>query len=240
METQIFHTVNEGIYLENEGISILIDGIHNGTEVGFSNMPKTLKQDMEAEKGLFKDLDCLLFTHLHPDHFNLEMAEEYLQKNKIYSYGPDFPMSNLAFSTLNEDVEVCFLHHYKIYKIRTTHDGERFKQDNHVIYVIAANEEIFVIGGDAILTEKEANMIQQFVEHPITIVFINPFQMLQEKEQCFIRNLESKHVCLYHLPFDEDDRNNMRRICKIAARVYPQDLPAVEVIDHMNHIVYHN
>lgn len=48
----------------------------------------------------------------------------------------DFKKSNLFFSKLSSDISFCFYHHLKIYKINTTHDGESFKKDCHVIYKI--------------------------------------------------------------------------------------------------------
>ena len=36
MELQIYHSVNEGLYLWNGTSGLLIDGLHRGREIGFS------------------------------------------------------------------------------------------------------------------------------------------------------------------------------------------------------------
>ena len=70
METVIFHAGNAGLFFYRDGTGILIDGIYDGGEVGMSPMPEQWKSDMLQGRGLFERSNGLLFTHLHPDHYN--------------------------------------------------------------------------------------------------------------------------------------------------------------------------
>ena len=232
-QTRIYHTVNEGICIKNKDTAVLFDGIHNGTEVGCSDMPIGLLKNLEYGGGLFADLDGIFFTHLHIDHFEKQKAEAYVNSRKVFAYGPGWEKSNIYIQRINEDVIKMRIHQMQIFAIRTIHDGERFVNDAHVIYLVDTREDAWVIGGDAILTEHEAQMIRDIAKHDIAGVFLNVYHILAEKQTGFIRALQPEHVYLYHMPFPEDDVNHLRMIKKAALKTYPADNPEVEELQHM-------
>ena len=232
-QTRIFHTVNEGIFLKNRNVSILFDGIHNGTEVGCSDMPIGLLKNLEHGSGLFADLDGIFFTHLHIDHFEKQKAEAYVNSRKIFAYGPEWEKSNIHIQRIDEDVIKMRIHHMQIFAVRTVHDGERFVNDVHVSYLVDTGEDAWVLGGDAILNVREAEIFQKLTKHEISGVFVNVYHILAEKQTAFIQTLQPEHVYLYHMPFPEDDVNHLRMIKKAALKTYPAENPEVEELQHM-------
>lgn len=70
MRMSIFYSVNSGVYLWDGKSGVLVDGLHHGPEVGFSETPPILCKQLLRQEGLFAHLDGLLFTHLHPDHYD--------------------------------------------------------------------------------------------------------------------------------------------------------------------------
>ena len=232
-QTRIFHTVNEGIFLKNRNVSILFDGIHNGTEVGCSDMPIGLLKNLEHGSGLFADLDGIFFTHLHIDHFEKQKAEAYVNSRKIFAYGPEWEKSNIHIQRIDEDVIKMRIHHMQIFAVRTVHDGERFVNDVHVSYLVDTGEDAWVLGGDAILNVREAEIFQKLTKHEISGVFVNVYHILAEKQTAFIQTLQPEHVYLYHMPFPEDDVNHLRMIKKAALKTYLAENPEVEELQHM-------
>lgn len=234
MKTEIFHSVNEGLYIENQGISILIDGIHDGISVGQSNMPQDLEEELETGTGIFRHIDCLLFTHLHIDHFSRKKVSVYMEKRDAALYGPGLKESNLLFDKIDDEVSFCQLHHISIWSIKTVHDGERFACVPHVIYVLEVDDEVFIIGGDGILTKEIADKIKRIVGNQVAAIFVNVFQLMEEEKNGFIRSLSPGKVFLYHMPFPKDDVNNMKYVKKAALRSYGEDLPEITELTHMS------
>ena len=77
---QIYHSVNAGLYISSETTGLLIDGIHLGKEVGFSDMPASLFETIRRRQGIFSNLSALVFSHLHPDHFDGERVGQLLRE----------------------------------------------------------------------------------------------------------------------------------------------------------------
>jgi L-ascorbate metabolism protein UlaG (beta-lactamase superfamily) len=75
----------ELVYLANEGFlarvgehTVAIDAFVTEPYGGYAAVPKELFADLVARKGAFGDLDLLLVSHAHPDHFQPKAAAEFL------------------------------------------------------------------------------------------------------------------------------------------------------------------
>lgn len=237
MQTIFYHTVNEGLYMQNQNVSLLIDGIHDGISVGYSNMPPGLIYCMDNHLGIFSGLNGLLFTHLHPDHFSNMKVMNYLIQNPLtFVYGPDLIYNTKTPSAVTPEVEKLTFRHFQIYSIHTIHEGEQFKNVTHRIFLIKAGNESFVIGGDAVLSPREAGILSKLTNFPVTALFVNAYQLVSPDTHAFIRRLRPSRVFLYHRPFPKDDVNNMKGIVKNVLRYYPKDLPQPEVLALMDWI----
>ena len=67
---------NAGLLLEYEGTTLLIDGIFHSRDVPFSSLPQDVWQKLLRGDAPFGNIDYLLFTHHHPDHFSAAMTVE--------------------------------------------------------------------------------------------------------------------------------------------------------------------
>lgn len=236
MNIKIFHTVNEGLFFQNRETSLLIDGIHTGIEVGYSNMPKKLVADMKNQEGIFGNLNALVFTHFHPDHFNEKRVKYFLSQSKKTHLITPYLSKTLSFEYINERVNLIYLNHIKIFLIKTIHEGVQYEKDIHQMVAIKIKNETYIICGDAVLFESDAVLIQKFISEKITGIFINPYQLAQKEGHAFIHQLFPDRVFLYHRPFREDDCNNVKYIVKNVLRYYPDTLPKPEIISHMSWI----
>lgn len=76
----------ELVYLANEGFlaragehSLLIDAFVTEPYGGYAAVPDELFAELLARKGPFADLDLVLASHVHPDHFQAKAAAEFLR-----------------------------------------------------------------------------------------------------------------------------------------------------------------
>lgn len=142
METAIFHIGNAGLFFYRNGTGILIDGIYDGSKVGMSAMPEAWVADLRQCHGILQQVDGLLFTHRHPDHYQEQLTAAYCSQmtesgRKLTVYAPDWKSSNAEVHDLGD--AMCRLHikNAEIIARRTIHDGgEPWKNDPHETFLV--------------------------------------------------------------------------------------------------------
>jgi L-ascorbate metabolism protein UlaG (beta-lactamase superfamily) len=79
---KITYIANCGFLITNQSVKVLIDPF--GTEFGaYFYLPSALtKTNIEEGNIPFDNINFVLITHIHGDHFNPFLAERFLQKNK--------------------------------------------------------------------------------------------------------------------------------------------------------------
>lgn len=235
METNIFHSVNEGLYLWNGNTGILIDGIHSGQEIGFSPMPLELEHQMEQRSGLFAHLDGVLFTHLHSDHFDAKR----LSVLRRQADPPEIYCSQLSDSMISEKLSDSNICHVKIgeadiFAKDTIHDGEAFAQEAHQSFLIHMGKECFFIAGDALLVPQDADIFLSYANKSVDAVFLNIYHAMSEAAHEFLQKLQPRRVFLYHFPYPQDDAYGYYRWAKQADRRFSKKLPPLEQLQLMS------
>lgn len=79
---QIVNVGNAGIYLTDEKQSILIDGLYGVNEF-FHDRPQLLLKAASGQTRSFRNIDNLLFTHRHQDHFDSQLVNAYIKNNQV-------------------------------------------------------------------------------------------------------------------------------------------------------------
>jgi len=78
----VHYVANEGFLLENNGKKVLIDALFNTGLDRYACPDSSLLSNMIQANSPFEDIDFLIFTHNHPDHFNDSLAYAFLSKHK--------------------------------------------------------------------------------------------------------------------------------------------------------------
>lgn len=76
---EITYIANGGFLIEYDTKKILIDALHSWPN--FQSTPDEVFSDMYNSRPPFENIDLVLVTHRHPDHFNSDMIEMFLRKN---------------------------------------------------------------------------------------------------------------------------------------------------------------
>jgi L-ascorbate metabolism protein UlaG (beta-lactamase superfamily) len=237
MQTNIFHTVNAGLYLWDGHSGLLIDGIHDGIEQGFSPMPPFLTKNLNRKTGIFSHVDGLLFTHYHPDHYQPGGVHRLMcAANSPALCGPGLLQYCTKIDYIHSDMYRIELAGSKIFAKRTIHDGERFINDPHQSYLIQNQSDSIFIAGDARLSPADAEAFRMVHDGPVACGFFNLFQLASPEGHAFMNILKPERVFLYHLPFKENDRFHYRSLARQVAHNKPASLPAAEILPHMQWI----
>lgn len=233
MNCCIFHSVNCGLYFWDGITGLFVDGIHDGAELGYSPMPDFLRGQLNRQSGLFAHTDGLLFTHLHRDHFQRAGVRKMLAKGSPpLVYGPGLAERSAPIRAIRPGLCRVQMAGAYILAKDTLHDGAQYINDPHQSYLIRMGGQTFFIAGDAKLSREDAGTFGQFYGS-VDAAFFNLYQLSSPEGLDFLRLLAPGRAFLYHLPFREDDRFHYRTLARQIVRHIPADLPAVEILPHM-------
>lgn len=79
---KVYYVANEGFLLESNGKNVLIDVLFNTGLDRYACPDSSLLSNMIQANSPFENIDFLIFTHNHPDHFNDSLAYVFMSKHK--------------------------------------------------------------------------------------------------------------------------------------------------------------
>lgn len=202
MEDFVRLTANAGILISYHGKKILIDGMHNRYTRMFSSVPDDLLFDIAHGEGNFKNIDLLVFTHDHPDHYSKEWSEEFLKNHpEAHMISPigDFTGENIT--VLQNDYETHTVAGIQIKAQRLTHEGEQFKDVPNYGFRFEIDGFSMTVLGDS-APENIPNLFAN-----ANLAFYNfPFVTILRGKQ-MIEKLAPERMVAYHLPYEGKDEN---------------------------------
>ena len=77
----VTYIANEGFLIQAAGKKVLIDALFERGAPNYLTPSPELLDHIATDKGLFADIDLLLVTHVHGDHFNPAMVLRYLRSH---------------------------------------------------------------------------------------------------------------------------------------------------------------
>ena len=79
-EVHITYVGNAGFLINIGDKKILIDALFKGFK-GNYNLPQKVQDKLTLAQAPFDDVDLILVTHAHGDHFNANMVSEHMKNN---------------------------------------------------------------------------------------------------------------------------------------------------------------
>lgn len=229
MEQKINITLiaNTGILLQYGNIKILIDGIYGKEGHDFSNIGVDIWEKIKKGQGIFSNIDYLLFTHEHPDHFSPEMTMEYLNCQRPkglfisgtgtaelgvlqnYIRKAKIPCVEMKASTNNKTI-YTLEPGFQLRVYSTAHLGEIFKEVPHFCFLLTFDGKNILFTSDVDFLDEN---FLDFQDAPIHAIFINPlFYHGKVGQRLLIDVLRPQVTVIYHVPFLDDDKISMRKM----------------------------
>ncbi len=78
---EITYIANEGVLISAGGKQVLIDGLHREYGPEYAFLPAADREKIETAKAPFDQIDLILVSHRHLDHFHPESIGRHLQHN---------------------------------------------------------------------------------------------------------------------------------------------------------------
>ncbi len=253
----VIYVANEGFLIEVGSRKILIDAIFDDQSITYAHVPdeETLNL-MKASKDPFDEIDLVLATHSHRDHFSVAPMLEHLDGNPsgvligppqvVGSLKASVPEGESAGITAREidldlfesaDLEIDGI---RVRAIRLRHSaymetdketGEQFNRHEGVenlVYLIEIDGFTMLHVGDAVLSQNlELFSDGRFENEKIDIVFLEFFDWSDETKAVLDRWMTPDDIVFMHLPPDPE------KILKIEARLLQQFPNAVVFAEPM-------
>lgn len=220
-----------GVVVESEGTRVMVDGLFKKDGHPFSAVPDELRKDLMAGRTPFGPVDCLMFTHLHPDHFDGQETIAYLESNPVKNvflpacvssegckrlikwmdahavpYTPlELPSGGHARFSPGEGVEVTVFN--------TMHMGKRYGHVDNYCLLLGMNGRTLLITGDADY-DSEA-FARALRGREICAALVNPLFYQDRRGRAILDTVvRPGKAVLYHIPFAGDDAFMLRPVAK--------------------------
>ena len=208
---------NCGLALEAEGQTLLIDALTQEL-APFYRAPEPVRQAIIDGRGDCKSVCGLLFTHLHPDHFDETAAKEFEKHHEAASvYIPNRRVT--APDSLSVGPFTVELH-----RVRHTSVPGYGKSTVDVMIVCAEEKRIYIASDAA----PEAALHEAVLAgRRMDAAFWNGEILLYQPERSMLAQCAAQNF-IYHIPPDVQD-GLRRKLVRLLAR-YPQELASVRLL----------
>lgn len=246
---------NEGILIHYNNTSILIDGIHVNEGGPFSGLSDQMLSDLINGKNIFKNIDFVLFTHCHQDHFNADYTKQFLMNNHVKGLiMPD--RQTQKYSSLRQtglvqadhmillDIPLALKKQFQLTDdisltvFNSVHCGEQYADIENFCYLINfCGLQVFIIGDGDFRTEYFKKMLN---DAEIDIAFVNPL-FINNKKGLEVINyaINPKYLVVYHIPFKNDDKIKLRKLVSHDIIKHNDYIPPITVLwDELQEIVF--
>lgn len=240
---------NAGLLLQYHGITLLVDGIYGREGHPFSNLSTAVWQQMLDGEKPFESVDYLLFTHTHPDHFSPSMTSTFLKRRQVKGVflpedGAADALTDLLLERRIPCVELSKQTDHAVYQIEpeltvrafsTRHLDRKFWDVPHFCYLLTFGKKRVLLTADVDYTSET---FSELGDLPFQAVFMNPlFFNALEHGSYFKGTLPTQSICVYHVPFSQDDTMRMRPMLARDLAAWPPEKPkAVVLCEAFQHI----
>lgn len=218
----VTYVANEGFLIQAAGKKVLIDALFDNGFGTFLAPSQELLDQMTGARGPFAEVDLLLVTHSHADHFNPKLVVKFLRsnarcqliahtqvvdqlrneegfdkiRNQIHEVGLE-PGSREHMAVNGIDLDVLCLSHMPRYR-----DGRNMnEQMRNLAFIVNLGGTRFLHLGDATVENSLAHLNAcPFDEMPVDILFLNYLDQSQAAQQFIARKIKPSRIIAMHVP----------------------------------------
>ena len=208
---------NCGLAIETDGITLLIDALTEEL-APFYRAPEQVRREMIGGEGDYRNVCGLLFTHLHPDHFDREAAMAFAaQHSQAALYIPNRrepAPENLMIGPFAVE----------LHRVRHTPVPGYGKSTVDVMIVRAEGKSVYIASDAAPEVQLHERVLSG---RRMDAAFWNGEMLLYKPERAYLASAAAESY-IYHLPPDAQD-GLKRKLERIAAS-YPKELANVRLL----------
>lgn len=244
---RILLTANAGILLEVVGVRFLIDALHHSNQYPFSKVPLDLIERMNHGNNCFRNVDFVLFTHNHPDHYSPRLLLDYLQHNHVHRVLlPKQSGDEIQELQLEEFLKKARIPYWKLglprgqshsyqltrYVYLTAfgmeHTGKMFSDLDCDCILLNIKEKKILITSDCDYENSDNYLPLDSIK--LDAAFVNPMFFHSVNGRSLLKKWECKNVIIYHIPFENEDKISLRTLAHQDYIKFAQEFRNVQLL----------
>jgi L-ascorbate metabolism protein UlaG (beta-lactamase superfamily) len=237
---EITYIANEGFLIQVGEDKVLIDAFFDDPTIDFCQVPsKELLDEMEQGKGPFQEVNLVLVTHAHRDHFSTHRVAAWLRnhpegmlvcpaqaaaqlkedcsffhliKNQVREVSLDFHQSRTLRLNLI-DLEVHRLHHCPYMESDDETGGQRNRHaavENLAYLITMGNRKILHLGDAALTVNRDYFQGLGLQDRKVDVACLEFFDTSPESREIISRSIRPGHLVFMHLPAEEEEVDRIR------------------------------
>lgn len=244
-QLKIIYLLNSGLILQSKKAKLMIDGLMEDHTIVDTMTPDRKEEQIEG-KGIFSNIDAILFTHFHGDHFSADRIRGYLQKHPsvkmVLPAGKEAePWSGMRQTMIMEtspfQSKQITIGDFEIEFFKTGHVSEELVGGGeHTVFLIRGCGRCIAVTADFNL--KKINALEKKCREADTI-FCNPLVLGTEETRAMLKRLHTARFFIYHIPIISEDRYGYRKIAVQNYRKYQRELEGCSLLlEHYIEVPY--
>ena len=219
MEDFVMLTANAGVLISYHGKKILIDALHDRYTTLFSSVPSELLTHIADGDGEFAEVDLMLYTHDHPDHYSERWTRRFLKNHPNTEFVS--PIADFAdrdhVHVLDAEEENLLLAGVFLHCCRLMHDGQEYAGIPNYGFVLEIDGFRIAVLGDA--TFDKAAIRGMLGNRPVDLALLNfPYVTLHRGREIVTDVIRPQRMIVFHLPYEEKDNSDFIRSTRNALR----------------------
>lgn len=236
---------NEGILIEYKNTKLLVDALHDKNSAGFSSVPSSILEDLLLDHKPFDNINYVLFTHYHSDHFSSDLLKKYLLNRSLdglfipQKESENYTSLSAMTSWLNIPTHYLNIPLYekqsfilgkniKLTCFNSVHAGDQFAHIENYCYLITLGEKTIFIIGDADYKRDYFGYI--LMGSRVDTLLVNPLYINNPLGRNVVAKINPSQLIIYHIPFKTDDTIGFRNMVKHDLARYQNVLPKTIVL----------
>lgn len=235
------YLLNSAVLVRYGNKALLIDGIISQDQI-FDFYDEQSEKDIFLRRGKFKNLEYLLFTHCHEDHYdsrnlcrflkentgikvilpsNNGLSQEFIKEAK--AHGTDF----LLLGGEAGELRKAQIGELKIETVKTGHIS--FDYPEHYCINLVSQSENILFTAD--MEMNKLPYLKDFSKKGKSTIFVNHLALLNEDWRQMLKQLEYDRICFYHLPTEKNDNYGYRNLAFQHWNRYKSEFPSAVLLE---------
>ncbi|MHC4944936.1 MAG: MBL fold metallo-hydrolase [Planctomycetota bacterium] len=236
---EITYIANEGFLIQSETEKVLIDALFHDPRINFCDVPpQDVLEKMEKAEAPFADIDLILVTHDHWDHFSAPSVARHLKsnpksilvcpapaadklkrecpfsaeiRNRVREVSPALNES-IALDVNRIRVQAHRMRHCQYMEIDEKTGKERDRHENvqNLVYLIEMGGKSLLHMGDATL-ELNREYVQSLglEKQQVRVAFVEYFDCYEGSKEILDKDIKPDHIVFMHLPAEKDKKKKI-------------------------------
>jgi L-ascorbate metabolism protein UlaG (beta-lactamase superfamily) len=210
---------NEGFMIASEDKGVLIDGLFRKGVPGYGTVPPEWREKLETAEEPFNEIDIILVSHWHADHFDPEAIKRYLSSNPqailISSKQVVGSMAKVLGdqAALHERVRAVSIDGDKHEQLTiagigleiqaVTHGTGRFASIENLGHIVTIGDKRILHIGDSDAGDEDLERLRWSGE-PVDIAFVPYWYLINERRLELVKkHIRADHIIAAHVPPDD-------------------------------------